>query len=192
LRYGRTGSTRITLRDSAGRAITGAQVQVLERTSIPGEVFAPAHAPITTDGDGQFRYLIAPGPSRTLRFAYSPTLGGAASIVHDVAVAVVSKTTLRTDRSFLRNGQSVRFLGQVLSRPVPAAGVVIDLQARVSRRWQTFNSLRTNNAGKWHASYRFHATTGLQTYTFRARVRGDTGFPYTPSRSRRVEVRVQG
>lgn len=193
LRYGRTGHSTITLRDENGRPIGGASIMVLQRMSVPGAAFVAAHSPVTTDADGHVRYLIEPRYSRTLRFAYRSHLGDAAfSAVRDVGVTVLSKTSLRTDKSFLHNGQTVRFVGALRSRPVPRAGVVIDLQARVGRRWQTFNSLRTASDGKWRASYRFRSTSGLQTYVFRARVRGDTGFPYAPSISKRVKVRVRG
>jgi hypothetical protein len=192
LGFRRSGWTRVTLRDGAGRAISGASIAVLERMATPGQQFVPAHSSITTDADGSVRYPIEPGYSRTLRFAYSPTLGGAATIVRDLRITVPSRTSLRVDKTFLRNGQAVRFLGTVLSRPVPASGVVIDLQARVGNHWQTFNSIRTNSAGRWHAGYRFRSTSGLQTYSFRARVRGDTGFPYAPSRSKKITVRVKG
>lgn len=192
LAFRKTGSTRITLRDEKGRAISGAAIQVLQRMNVPGAQFAAVHAPIITDADGHVRYLIEAGYSRTLRFAYAPLLGGPATIVRDIQITVPSKTTFRTNKRFLRNGQTVRFIGRLQSLPAPTGGVVIDLQARVGQRWQTFNSLRTNSAGKWHAKYRFHATTGLQTYTFRARVRRDTGFPYAPSISRRVKVKVRG
>ncbi len=153
----------------------------------------PAHAPAITDGEGQLRYSAPPRYSRTLRFAYRSNLANMSfQATRDVTITVLSKTTLVTNESFLHNGDTLRFSGRLKSRPVPRAGVVIDLQAKVGRRWQTFNTVRTNSDGRWKSSYRFRSTTGLQTYVFRARVRGDTGFPYAPSISKRVKVRVRG
>jgi 5-hydroxyisourate hydrolase-like protein (transthyretin family) len=191
--FRRAARTTLTLRDENGRPISGASVAVLQRMAVPGGKWVAAHAPIVTDGDGRVRYLIKPGYSRTLRFAYRSHVGdGAFAVTRELTVRVRSKTMFRTDRAFLRNGQAVRFIGRLRSRPVPRAGVVIDLQAKVGNRWQTFNTVRTKADGKWHASYRFRRTTGLQTYVFRARVRGDTGFPYAPSISRHRAVRVRG
>jgi hypothetical protein len=193
VRFGRKAQTTLTLRDESGRPISRAAVAVLQRMAVPGGAWVPARAPLVTDGDGRVRYVIQPGYSRTLRFVYRARVGDAQPAAgRDLTVRVRSKTSFRTNRSFLRNGQTVRFLGRLQSRPVPRAGVVIDLQARVGHRWQTFNTVRTKSDGRWHASYRFRSTTGLQTYVFRARVRGDTGFPYTPSISKRTSVRVRG
>lgn len=192
LAQGRGAVTRVRLRDEAGRPITGATVVVLQRMAVPGARWVAARA-VTTGGDGRARYRIAPGHSRTLRFAYRSHLGDERfAATRDIAIIVTSRTSLTTDRSFLRNGQTVVFKGRLASRPVPRGGVVVDLQARVGRRWQTFHSLRTDRGGRWKAAYRFRSTTGLQTYTFRARVRGDSGYPYEPSISRKVRVRVRG
>ncbi len=186
-------ATTLALRDENGRAIAGASVAVLQRMSARGAAWVPAHAPLITDADGRVRYTIEPGYSRTLRFAYRAHAADRDfATAREIAVRVRSKTTLRTSRAFLRNGQTVRFLGRIVSRPVPSRGVVIDLQARVGRRWQTFESTRTTADGRWRARYRFRHTTGLQRYAFRARVRGDSGFPYAPSVSRRVGVHVRG
>jgi hypothetical protein len=191
--FGRSARTMLSLRDENGRPIGGAAVAVLQRVAVPGGAWVPAHAPLVTDGDGHVRYLIDPGYSRTLRFAYRSHGGDAAfAATRELTLRVRSKTTFRTNRNLLHNGHTVRFLGRLVSRPVPRAGVVIDLQARVGRRWQTFTTVRTKADGRWRASYRFRHTTGFQTYVFRARVRGDTGFPYTPSISRHVSVHVRG
>ncbi|MEA2126541.1 MAG: hypothetical protein QOI80_3323, partial [Solirubrobacteraceae bacterium] len=193
LALGHSAETTLTLRDENGKPISGASVAVLQRMAVPGAQWVAAHSPVITDSDGRVRYLIEPAYSRGLRFAYRSHAGDPQfSAVRDLTLRVRSKTTLRTNRRFLHNGQTVRFLGRLVSRPVPAAGVVIDLQARVGRHWQTFTTIRTRADGRWHAGYRFRSTTGFQTYVFRARVRGDTGFPYTPSISARTRVHVRG
>lgn len=192
LRYGKRASATLRLRDEAGRAISGATVVVLRRMKVPGARWVAQRA-ATTDGKGKLKYKIRPKYSRVLRFAYRSRSGPVmVATKADLVINVRSKTTLRATPSFLHNGQTVHFKGKLKSRPVPRAGVVIDLQARVGRRWQTFNTLRTGSAGKWRARYRFRSTRGLQTYKFRARVRGDSSFPYSPSTSRRVKVRVRG
>ena len=193
LPFGKGALTRLSLRDEAGLPIVNATVVVLQRMAVPGARWVPAHAPLSTDGDGRIRYAIAPSFSRKLRFAYRSHRGDARfAVTRDLTVNVISRSSLKTNRSYLRNGETVVFKGRLASRPVPRKGVVIDLQAQVGRRWQTFQTVRTSADGRWKSSYRFRSTTGLQTYTFRARVRSDTGYPYAPSISRRVKVRVRG
>lgn len=191
--FGRRTQTTLSLRDENGRPITGATVIVLQRMQVPGARFVPAHAPVKTDAEGKVRYSALAGYSRTLRFAYKARTDDAAyATTQDLAIGVRSKTTLRTSDSSLRNGETLRFKGRLKSRPVPRAGVVIDLQARVGTRWQSFSTVRTNARGTWKSKYTFRSTTGVQTYVFRARVRGDSGFPYLPSNSARAKVKVRG
>ena len=190
LRYGRSGVTTLTLRDENGRAISGAQIAVLQRLAVIGAPFTTAQSAITTDADGRFRFVIPPGPSRVLRFAYSAVAGGPAVAVRDLVVRVRSKSTLRTDRAKLRNGQRVAFRGRLRGGHIPKGGVVVELQARVPGRWQTFRSTRTNAVGKWRSNYRFTSTTKATTYRFRAKVRGDSGYPYDGSTSKVTSVRV--
>jgi len=193
LGFGRATEVAATLRDGAGRAISGASVAVMERMSVPGANWVPARAALTTDADGRVRWTAPPGFSRRIRLAYRANPADASDLATTVlGLTVRSKTTLKGSRSFLRNGGTLRFTGRLLSRPVPRTGVVVELQARVENRWVTFNTQRTGSDGRWKASYRFRATSGLQTYRFRARVRRDTGFPYEPSLSKRISVRVRG
>jgi hypothetical protein len=191
--FGQRVETTITLRDPQGRPISGAVVLVLQRMSVPGATFVPAHQAVRTDARGRIPYSAPPGFSRTLRFAYKAHQSDDAfTATHDLVIGVRSKTTFRVSDKRLRNGDTLRFRGRVLSRPLPRAGVFIDLQAQVGSRWQTFRSVRTNAKGAWRSKYTFRSTSGLQTYVFRARVRDDTGFPYAPSISARRKVMVRG
>jgi hypothetical protein len=193
VKYGKSTRHTITLRDESGRPIAGAQVSILERMTVPGSPWVAARAPLTTDSDGRLSWRIPAKFGRTIRYAYKANLNNTEfQATTDLVLSVLSKTSIKTNHSFFHNGQTLRFTGKLKSRPVPKGGVLIDLQARVGKRWQTFKTVRTKSSGSWKAAYRFHATRGLQTYTFRARVRKDSGFPYAASRSRTVKVKVKG
>jgi 5-hydroxyisourate hydrolase-like protein (transthyretin family) len=193
VRFGRRIATVATLRDENGRPIAGARVSVLERMNTPGADWVPAREPLVTDRAGRMRWLIPAKFSRTVRYAYKANLANTEfQSTADVVLTVSSRTTIKPSRSFLRNGQTLRFTGRVVSRPVPAGGVLIDLQAKVGRRWQTFKTARTRGNGSWATRYTFRATRGVQTYSFRARVRQDSAFPYAMSSSRVIRVRVAG
>jgi 5-hydroxyisourate hydrolase-like protein (transthyretin family) len=181
------------LRDENGQPIVGAQVSVMQLMNVPGAQWTPARSPLTTDASGRMSWTIPASFGRTVRFAYKANLANADfQSTLDIVLKVRSKTSFNTNRSRFRNGDAVRFSGRVASRPVPRSGVLIDLQAKVGRKWQTFKTTRTASTGRWKASYRFHATSGLQRYSFRARIRHDSGFPYLPSGSRTLRVAVRG
>ena len=191
--FGRRVPATVTLRDENGASIKGATIEVLQRLQIPGAGWTRARVPLITDEEGVARWVIPPGPSRTIRYAYKANRGNVDfSRTLDVRLTVPSRSTIKTNQRSLRNGQTVRFLGRLLSRPVPEAGVGIELMAKVPGGWQTFRTTRTDSSGRWKASYRFRSTVGVQVYRFRARVIRDTGFPYAKSLTRSVRVKVTG
>lgn len=193
VKFGRRIATVAHLRDENGRPITGAQVTVMERMNVPGAAWVPAREPIVTDDQGRLRWIIPAKFSRTIRYAYKANLKNTEfQSTSDVVLTVFSKSTLRPSKRSARNGQRVVFGGRLLSKPIPRGGVLIDLQAKVGKRWQTFRTARTKRTGRWRIAYRFRSTRGVQRYSFRARVRQDTGYPYAISRTRAVKVTVVG
>lgn len=155
---------------------------VLQRMTVPGAQWVPARSPITTDDLGRLRWTIPAGYGRTVRFAYKANLANAEfQSVNDIVLRVRSKKRFRVNRRYFLNGQSV-----VFQRPTGVSAgaenrVLLDLQARVGRGWQTFKTTRSSSRGRWKARYRFHATTGSQRYSFRVRIRQDSGFSYLAS-----------
>jgi hypothetical protein len=191
--FGRRIATVAWLRDENGRPITGATVTVLERMNVPGAAWVPAREPLVSDAQGRLRWIIPAKFSRTIRYAYKANLANAEfQSTSDVVLTVYSKSSLKPSRAVARNGQTVVFRGRLLSRPIPRGGVLIDLQARVGPRWQTFKTTRARNAGRWAIKYRFSSTRGVRVYAFRARVRQDSGYPYAISKTRAVRVKVIG
>jgi hypothetical protein len=196
--YGRRIATVGRLVDEHGRPIRNASVTVENRDFVPG-VGVPRGATwkredvVATDADGRFRYMIPAKASRTVRFGYK-AFSGAKDLtsMSDVTLLVGAKATLKVDRRSVRNGERVKFSGTVVSKPIPATGVLIDLQARVpGRGWVTFKVTRAKRNGKFAASYRFTATTVKRTYTFRARVRKDSSYAYSAAISKTTKVRVR-
>jgi hypothetical protein len=146
---------------------------------------------IRTNSRGVFRYRLAFGPSRTIRFRYSGT-PRIKPAIEAVALRVPARTTIATGRSDLTNGESVEFRGRLLGRPLPDGGKLIDLQAYYRGSWRTFATPRTDPAGRWSFRYRFEATHGLVRYRFRARIRREAAYPYELGYSRAVKVTGRG
>ena len=179
-------SGRLINRD--GQGIAGADVRVLSASSTSPEQLI---ALVQTDSRGYFRYRAAGSTSRTLRFAYpgSPLVLPAARAI-DMTVPAV--TSLHVNRSRVLNGQSVTFSGRLRTQPAPAGGKLIELQVRLSDRWQTFRTSRTDGDGRWSIRYRFKRTRGVQRFHFRVRLPHEATYPFAAGSSRRVSVRVKG
>jgi len=144
-----------------------------------------------TDANGNFRFTVPAGPSQTLRYGYAGTdtdLPSSAAL----ATKVTAAARLKVDRRRLRNGQAVRFSGRLLGRPVPRAGKLVALQAKVGRRWRTFATPRANARGVFRHRYRFTATTGRRRYAFRAVVTREAAYPFERGSSKVVRVTVRG
>ena len=79
----------------------------------------------------------------------------------------------------------------LLGRPIPRVGKLVDLQAFDGGRWRTFATTRTNRKGRYRASYRFIRTSSPRTFRFRARARKESRYPYALGTSKVVRVRVR-
>jgi hypothetical protein len=176
----------LTNRD--GQGIAGAEVQVL--ATVPGQAEQLVGV-VRTDQAGNFAYTAAGSTSRTLRFVYvgSPVVRPAESRI-ELTVPAVS--TLRVNRHRVLNGQSVTFSGQVRSVPVPATGKLVQVEVRVSGKWQTFRTVRTDPAGRWGLRYRFERTRGVQRYRFRVALPREAGYPFGAGASKSIRVQVRG
>jgi hypothetical protein len=76
--------------------------------------------------------------------------------------------------------------------PLPPGGKLVELQVRLSNRWQTFRTTRTDSRGRWSIPYKFKRTRGVQRYRFRLGLPPEAGYPFAAGKSRSLVVRVRG
>lgn len=196
--WGRRISTAARLVDVNGQPITGAVVTIQQRAILPRRAgYAPNSVlqtigSVKTDANGRFRWLIPAGVSREIIYTYKANLAN--TTVQGLAtlrLSVRSKVTLRVPRRTLHNGDVLQVTGAVLSRPLPTAGIVVNVQAYVrDRGWVVFASPRTDSKGRFRARYRFRDTTTTTRYRLRAIARMDTGTPFLASASRNAQITV--
>jgi hypothetical protein len=174
--------------DRDGQGIAGAEVRVLSSSSVSPEQLVAVQQ---TGPDGRFRYDVTGSTSRTLRFAFpgSPLVLPAEQAI---SMRVPALTSMRVSRKRVLNGQAVTFTGHLKTQPAPPGGKLVELQARLSDRWQTFRTSRTDAAGQWAIRYRFKRTRGVQRFRFRARLPREASYPFAAGGSRPLAVRVRG
>ncbi len=189
LGYGKRAPSSGRLVTAQGAPIANAPIVVDGQTRSGGAFVKLGIA--RTDARGSFRFKVPAGPSRTVRYRYEGT-----NTVQPAAAQLTTKVNaaarLKVDRRHLRNSQSVRFTGRLLGKPIPKAGKLVALQAKVGRGWRTFATPRANRKGVFKHRYRFTATTGLRRYEFRAVVAREDAHPYEAGVSRIVKVIVRG
>jgi hypothetical protein len=172
----------------AGVPVGGARICVAARAAMTGAALR-SRGWVTTRADGRFSYRLRRGPSRRVYLIHR-TAGGA--VVASVRVRVRANVSMRASRGELRTGQRVVLRGRLRGRPIPRRGVLVELQAKRGRRWQTFGTARTNRRGRYRFSYPFTRTAGVQYYTLRARVPRQASYPYARGASRPEIVVVRG
>jgi hypothetical protein len=171
-----------------GQGVVGAEVQIVSSSIVSAEEVV---AVLQTDGTGRYHYATTASSDRTFRFVYggSPLVLPVQTTV-DLRVPAVS--SLSVDHRRVVNGRAVTFSGRTPTSPLPAGGKLIELQVRLSGRWQTFRTTLTDPAGRWAIQYRFKRTRGVQRFRFRARLPREASYPFGAGKSPVITVRVRG
>jgi hypothetical protein len=176
------------LLDSANHPVPGAEVCIATRAHIPG-VRERIVATPTTGPAGRFAVRLPAGPNRQLRVAHWPSAAGAVERFGALRVRTRPRLKLLPG-GVLHNGERVRFRVRL---PGPrAAGRHIALKVRANGRWLPLRRGATNRHGVWTGSYRFRATTGRETYRFRAFAPKQRGYPFQRGRSKIKRQTVVG
>ncbi len=181
------GSALLGHLSGSGGPVKAASVCVYEAVDEPAGIEQLVQV-AKSSSTGQFGVQIPGGPSRTFRVAYryaghqiqSPSMYLDSSVL----------PTLRLSKSKLSNGRAVGFRGRI---PGPDyAGRAVTMQAKVGKKWRSFKQLQTDGNGQFRGKYRFTQTRGKVLYVFRALVKKQGGYPYSPGASAKRKLLVRG
>ena len=179
------------LENAAGEPIGDAQIDVIVHRYVRGAEGEIAGS-VRTDGAGRFRFVLAPGPSRIVTFGYRVRLSDRGyDRIASTTVEVTAPVSLAASRSYVRNGETVRFRGLVAGAP-PGSRKAGRLEVRVGRTWRLVRAVRLDARGRFATRYRFERTRRTQRYAFRLRVPRDASWPFADSASAPVTVTVLG
>ncbi|MGH2878310.1 MAG: hypothetical protein ACRDK4_01715 [Solirubrobacteraceae bacterium] len=183
--YERSGLRLVSrLTDGAGRAVGGADVEVLQK--VVGEARWEEVGAVVTRPDGVVVAVVPPGPSRLVDLAYGPLIGGGFGAQAEVFETVDAGLSMRASTGRTGPEGAVTLEGRVFGR-VPAGGVVVEVLVYYQGVWEPIRTPRSDRLGRVRVAYRFHRAFGR--FPFRLRVRrGQAGFPYGDGLSRWVEV----
>ena len=190
VRYGRSVELRGRLTNRDGQPIDGATITVFSKGRFDTGDFGVAGITYT-DRNGRFRYRARADRSRLLRFRYtgSRRIAGRSA---DVVLAVPATSTIFASKRLLHLGSAVKFSGRIRTRPVPATGKLVEIQAYFRGRWRTISTVRSDARGRWHYRYRFSGTVGRVRYRFRAMFPYESGYGFDAGASPATAVTVIG
>jgi hypothetical protein len=189
--FGRAHVVRGRLRTRDGKAIGGAAIDVVSRTTAVGaRELAKRNVPRTRADGSWFLVLPRSVSSRDVTFRYHSHLNDTvASASASVRLRVRAGLRLTIHPRIARRGQRIRFKGRLLGGPLPRGGKQIVLMARASRGgWVRFNVVRSGKGGRFTATYRFQQP-GSAHYRFRALSLAEAAYPYLAGGSNVVAVR---
>ena len=176
---------------SERKPLRGQTIHIWHRIAMSGATWKKVQ-PARTDARGRFAYRATAGPASAVRFRFegTPLIRSAKSVS---AVKVPARSTIRAGRRTVVNGEYVTFRGHLHPRWIPDGGTLVELQVYTRRRWRTFAQPRAAaKTGRWSYQYRFETIRGNVSFRFRARVRRQSDYPFSPGHSRTVLVRVRG
>ena len=182
------------LTDTTGRALAGRDVHVQTQPKAVGAAWQTVRVGADRRGRGRSEPSCASsrrfvsGWSR--RATRATTTGTSATLTTNVA----ARSTIRADRTRLRNGEVVRLSGRVQGGHIPSGGMQIALYgfSPSKRRWLPVRTtVRVDPRGNWASVYRFTSTGVRATYRFRVRIAERATFPFSTGYSRTVRVTVR-
>ena len=104
--------------------------------------------------------MVRAGANQQLKLYYlgAPSVRPAIKVID---LEVPARTAFRVSDRRLLNGQSVTFGGRVAVPPtgMAARGKLVELQTKLSGRWQTFRTVRTDAQGRWRVRLQVPAHT---------------------------------
>ncbi len=139
------------LTDAVGTPVGGGAVCVSARVGDGGALTPLAR--LTTDSGGRFSARIPAGTSRQV-WSVLRVAGGA--VTAKAIVRVRAQLSLKPTRRSVRAGKVLRMRG--VASPAArsrAGGVLVNIQAKRGREWQTFRQVRVHGSGRFTVRYRF-------------------------------------
>ena len=144
---------------------------------------------VRTDSGGRFRTELGRSPSERIRVAYYATSSTRRPVLSRTLTRLVrAGVALSPSRRTLPRGGRVVLRGRLHGERRPRSGVLAIAEVLLRGRWTAFAERRVGPSGRFRASGRFHRPG---RYSLRVRVPRAAGYPYEPSISRKVRVRVR-
>ncbi len=185
-RYRHRATLAGQLQGPGERPIPAATIEVLGRSVVGGSFVALGHA--TTRAKGQFKVALPPGTSRSVCLRYGPEPDGEYAAALLLRQRVSAGVSLDLHPSRIGPNGTIILTGNVLGGHIPPAGKVVELLVHYLGRWRVFETVLSKPDGHFEAFYSFLGGHGR--FAFRARVRGENGYPYALGYSGPATVRA--
>jgi hypothetical protein len=189
VRFGHKVTIHGLLQTAQGIPLAGVPVRILTAPNNGFDQFTQA-AVVTTDGVGGWSATLPSGPSRKIEAIYdgAPTILPAGATARIVVTAKVKLTSITPNR--LPWGQTVRISGRVLGGYIPAGSKLLRLDIGVVGLSKIQGIPNIALDGRFSINYTFNPGSGVVRFWFQVSTLREAGYPFSPGRSRRMNVTV--
>jgi len=194
VRHGRATTVSGWLGLSDGTALDGQPVQILTAPDNGLGQFAVA-ATATTAADGTWTAELPVGPSRIVEASYGGGATTEATVSGEVKVIVRSRIAIKSvTPSRVAWGHSVTIKGELLGGYLPAGGVNVRLRIGIGRDKLTYGVREHVSQARFATTYTFGVGSAQirRRYWFQVATLPSGNYPYAPSSSDRIYVKVGG
>ena len=195
VRHGHATTVSGWLGLSDGTALAGQPVQILTAPDNGLGQFSVA-AIATTADDGTWTADLPAGPSRIVEASFAGGAATEATVSGQVKVVVRSRIELKSvTPSRVAWGHSVTITGKLKGRYLPAGGVNVRLRIGIGDAKATYGvQEHVAGGGRFSTTYTFGAGEARihRRYWFQIATLPSGNYPYAPSSSNRIYVRVGG
>lgn len=140
-----------------------------------------------TDPNGDYRFAVPPGPSRTFTVLLRSPDGRLST---EAVLKTRVRPSLRAQPDRIQGDGFVRFSGRIPGPDNRPVTVVLQASALHGSRWLDFRHASTQLGGRFSMRYFFRQTERPITYLIRAQVLGAPGYPYEAGISREIRLRA--
>ncbi len=172
-----------------GNALGGQIVHVL---AAPADGSRSFHlvAKVKTARNGTWSVRLRPGPSRLIEASYAGDNQIAPAISNAASITVPASVWLQVKPRRTHWGSTIRISGHLRGGHIPASGELVVLRIGWRGGSAEIGHVYTDPSGRFSASYTFLRGTGTEVYRIRAQTARESDYPFAPSGSRRIRIKV--
>lgn len=189
IRFGARTTVSGFLGTARGDALAGQPVRIFAAPNNGSHAFAPV-ATTTTSGSGNWQATLPPGPSRLVVAVYGGTATLAPTISAAVRLTVPASIQISVAPTVTRWGHTIKINGRLRGGYIPRAGELVVLRIGFRGGSAEVGHLYVRGDGRFSSPYTFLHGSGSATYRLSATTASESDYPYAPTRSRSVTVKV--
>lgn len=188
LKHGQRAALHGQVTTAQGQVAGGQTITVVQTVSGKSKTLKS----LTTNANGEFKYMLAAGPSRTITINYNGSGPLASTTSLPLTTKVKGAVSLKASVKTIAVGHTLKITGRVAGGFLPVTGALVKLQYLIvgpKDKWGNVDTYRANaKSGKFTIKLPIKAGSGGHVYEFRVTVPTQSGWAWTAATSKTIKV----